>query len=177
MYVLFWVANPLAPFLEKRVVLLWPLMLFWSCCCGTVEWYYNCTPFLVWGKEVVYFFFFLFRLHFLRWHFQCAIWHVLLQYDTFWHARCWRSIQKGKNKGEWCQIKQQIPHNNSQHRTNTYATIGHQQFQRTMRTSIECGLRHGLCQWYLTNLFRAHNDFKFFVGETLERFGSCTHQT
>ena len=37
-------------------------------------------------------------------------------------------------------IKQQIPHKH------TYATIGHQQFQRTMRTSIECGLRHGLCQ-------------------------------
>ena len=72
---------------------------------------------LGWWKEVVYFFFFLFRLHFLRWYFQCAIWHVLLQYDTFWHARCWTIEQERKNKGEL------LPKQNNRDRSTPHKTL------------------------------------------------------
>ena len=44
--------------------------------------------------------------------------------------------KRERTKVSCCQKKkQQRPFNTAQ---NTYATIGHQQFQRTMRTSIEC---------------------------------------
>ena len=49
-----------APLLEVRVVILWPLLLFWyrSSCC-TVEWYYNCTTFGVVEGSCLFLFLFV----------------------------------------------------------------------------------------------------------------------